>query len=81
MLAYVVEYASMRDPFGALDSNTADLGHIAGTLFDGNDLVADLDEQLEPLGDAVLILDTITLQPDWRGRQLGPLRRNGHRAS
>lgn len=73
--AYTVEYENMTDPFAILDDETADLGHIGGVLFDEDtgELVSDLEDQIDGLGDGVLIIDSVQLDPAWRGRGLGPL--------
>ena len=46
----LVDTYETRDPFALLDGQDAELGHVAGTLFDagGGRLDPDLDEQLEP---------------------------------
>ncbi len=64
-----------RDPFTLLDGEDAELGHIAGTLFDAGDgrLDPDLDEQLEPAGSRILIVHSVRLTPPWRGFGLGVL--------
>jgi GNAT superfamily N-acetyltransferase len=75
MIIVVVDIYQTRDPFGLLDSDDADLGAIAGTVFDARtgQLAPDLDDLLEPLGDWILILNSIRLTPEWRGFGLGVL--------
>ena len=53
MIIVVVDIYQTRDPFGLLDGEDADLGAIAGTVFDARtgQLDPDLDDLLEPLGD------------------------------
>ena len=71
----LVDAYETRDPFALLDGEDAELGHIAGTLFDAGDgrLDRDLDEQLEPIGSQILILHSVRLTPQWRGFGLGAL--------
>jgi GNAT superfamily N-acetyltransferase len=71
----LVDAYETRDPFGLLDGQDAELGHVAGTLFDAGDgrLDPDLDEQLEPIGSRILILHSVRLVPEWRGFGLGAL--------
>ena len=71
----VVDFYPTRDPFGLLDGEDADLGAIAGTVFDARtgELDPDLDDLLEPLGDRILILNSVRLTPEWRGFGLGVL--------
>jgi GNAT superfamily N-acetyltransferase len=71
----LVDAYETRDPFGLLDGQDAELGHVAGTLFDAGDgrLDPDLDEQLEAIGSRILILHSVRLVPQWRGFGLGAL--------
>ena len=71
----LVDAYQTRDPFALLDGQHAELGHVAGTLFDAADgrLDPDLDEQLEPAGSRLLILHSVKLAPEWRGFGLGAL--------
>jgi len=71
----LVDAYQTRDPFALLDGQDAELGHVAGTLFDAGDgrLDPDLDEQLEPAGSQILILHSVRLAPEWRGFGLGAL--------
>ena len=75
MTIVVIDVYQTRDPFGLLDGEDADLGAIAGTIFDARtgQLDPDLDELLEPLGDRILILNSVRLTPEWRGFGLGVL--------
>jgi len=75
MIIVVVDVYQTRDPFGLLDGEDADLGAIAGTVFDARtgQLDPDLDDLLEPLGDRILILNSVRLIPEWRGFGLGVL--------
>ena len=75
MIIVVVDIYQTRDPFGLLDDDDADLGAIAGTVFDARtgQLDPDLDDLLEPLGDRILILNSVRLTPGWRGFGLGVL--------
>ena len=74
----LVDTYETSDPFALLDSEDAELGHVAGTLFDAGDgrLDPDLDEQLEPIGSQILILHSVRLTPQWL-RPGSPARRNG----
>jgi hypothetical protein len=71
----LVDTYETSDPFALLDGEDAELGHVAGTLFDagGGRLDPDLDEQLEPIGSQILILHSVRLTPQWRGFGLGAL--------
>src|SRR5258708_29195911 len=71
----LVDTYETHDPFALLDGQDAELGHVAGTLFDPGDgrLDPDLDEQLEPAGSQILILHSVRLAPEWRGFGLGAL--------
>ena len=71
----LVDTYETHDPFALLDGQDAELGHVAGTLFDAGDgqLDPDLDEQLEPTGNRILILHSVRLIPEWRGFGLGAL--------
>jgi len=64
-----------HDPFALPDGQDAELGHIAGTIFDAGHgrLDPDLDEQLEPIGNQILILHSVRLVPQWQGFGLGTL--------
>ncbi|MFI9811376.1 hypothetical protein [Saccharothrix variisporea] len=74
ILAYTVEFESMADPFGELDAETADLSDIAAAVFDSSgDLDASLDDMVEAFGSGMLVIDTVRLEPAWRGYGLGPL--------
>ena len=75
MIIVVVDIYQTRDPFGLLDGEDAGLGAIAGTVFDARtgQLDPDLDDLLEPLGDRILILNSVRLAPEWRGFGLGVL--------
>jgi len=71
----LVDLYKTHDPFALLDGEDAELGRIAETLFDADDgqLDPNLDEQLEPAGDRILILHSVQLTPRWRGFGLGAL--------
>ena len=75
MTIVVIDVYQIHDPFGLLDSDDADLGAIAGTIFDARtgELDPDLDGLLEPMGDRILILNSVRLTPGWRGFGLGVL--------
>lgn len=75
MTIVVIDVYQTHDPFGLLDGEDADLGAIAGTIFDARtgQLGPDLDDLLEPMGDRILILNSVRLTPGWRGFGLGVL--------
>ena len=75
MTIVVIDVYQTHDPFGLLDGEDADLGAIAGTIFDARTghLDPDLDDLLEPMGDRILILSSVRLTPGWRGFGLGVL--------
>lgn len=58
-----------------LDALEGDLEAVGGTILDvrRGDLVDDLDEEIEPSGDRLLILNSVTLSGEWRGYGLGAL--------
>jgi hypothetical protein len=75
VLAHTVEYEEMTNPFMVLDDESADLGHIAGVVFQPasgkmRGKVADL---IQSAGHGMLIIDSVWLEPSWRGHGLGPL--------
>jgi len=69
----LVDTYETHDPFALLDGQDAELGHIAGILFDAGEgrLDPDLDRQLEPIGSRILILHSVSLAPEWRGLRPG----------
>jgi hypothetical protein len=71
----LVDTYETSDPFALLDGQDAELGHVAGVLFDPGDgqLDPELDEQLESIGSRILILHSVSLVPEWRGFGLGAL--------
>lgn len=70
----VVELHNGRDPMDALDEHSADGETIGATIFDSDgDLDQEFDDLIEPLGDRVLILDRVEIDPEFRGEGLGPL--------
>jgi GNAT superfamily N-acetyltransferase len=71
----LVDVYDTRDLFGLLDGEEADLGLIAETIFGAGSggLDPDLDEQLQPVGSRILILNSVRLTPEWRGFGLGVL--------
>jgi len=75
MRIVLIDVLDTRDPFGVLDGEDADLGLIAEAIFDpaSGRLDPELDAQLEPLGNRILILSTVRLTPEWRGFGLGTL--------
>jgi hypothetical protein len=75
MHVVAVDLDETTDPFGLLDAEDGDLGLVAETVFDPatGGLHPDLDEQLEPFGNRILILDTVQLTAPWRGFGLGAL--------
>ena len=71
----VIDPYETGDPVGLLDGESGDLGLVAETIFipGRRGLDPDLEEQLEPNGSQILILDSVRLAPPWRGFGLGPL--------
>ncbi|WP_158894547.1 hypothetical protein [Amycolatopsis anabasis] len=71
----LVDVYETEDPFGVLDGEDADLGLIAETLFDPatGRLTEGPDDRLEPMGDRILILDSVRRAPEWRGHGIGVL--------
>jgi hypothetical protein len=61
----LVDLSATADPFSVLDGENADLGLVAEALFDPvtGQLAPELDEQLEPAGDRLLILSFVRLVP------------------
>ncbi|MDN3351335.1 hypothetical protein [Actinomadura sp. DC4] len=70
-----VDLYDTRDPFGLLDDEEADLGLVAGAIFNvrSGRLDQELDDLIEPLGSRILILNSVRLAPRWRGFGLGVL--------
>jgi hypothetical protein len=70
-----VDVYDTRDPFSLLDDEHADLGIVAGTIFNvrSGELDQELDELIDPLGSRILILNSVRLAPHWRGFGLGAL--------
>lgn len=73
--AYTVDYEEMVNTFDVLDDQTADLGHIAGVIFDPatGDMRPEMEDHIEFTGHGMLIIDSVWLEPSWRGHGLGPL--------
>lgn len=69
----VVDLYNERDPVDALDEDSGDAVTVGAAIFDSGDLNEDFADLIEPLGDRVLILDSIEIVPDLRGQGLGPL--------
>jgi len=71
----LVGLLDVHDPFALLDGEDAELGRIAEAVFGAGDgqLDPDLDQQLLPAGDRILILHTVRLVPQWHGFGLGAL--------
>jgi len=69
--------AVLGDPqlWYALDAMEADLETVASTILDlgTGELVGALDELIEPADELVLILNSVVVEPDWRGFGLGAL--------
>jgi GNAT superfamily N-acetyltransferase len=61
--------------WSALDAMEADLERVASTVLETEtgDLVDDLDERIEPGGEVLLILNSVVVEPEWRGYGLGGL--------
>jgi GNAT superfamily N-acetyltransferase len=59
----------------APDALEADLEAVASTILDPNtgELVDDLDSWIEPGGEQLLMLNSVVVEPDWRGYGLGAL--------
>jgi hypothetical protein len=70
-----VDVYDTRDPFSLLDGEEADLGLVAGTIFNvrSGRLDQELDDLIEPLGSRILILNSVRLARHWRGFGLGVL--------
>lgn len=71
----IVDLYEAGNPYGLLVGESPMLSEIAKVVFDREtgDLVEDLEESLEALGDRVLIVDRVLLEPEWRGFGIGAL--------
>lgn len=63
------------DLWDALDAMEADLEKVASTVLDPStgSLADELEERIEPMHDQMLILNSVTLAPEWRGFGVGAL--------
>jgi GNAT superfamily N-acetyltransferase len=75
IVAHTVDYEEMANPFIVLDDESADLGHIAGVIFDpaSGKMRSKVTDLIESAGYGMLIIDSVWLEPSWRGHGLGPL--------
>src|SRR5664280_2421542 len=71
----IVDLLKCPDPWEALDSSNDNIAHIGETVFDVNSgqLTERLDARLDRVGDRVLVLDRVELQPQWQRHNLAAL--------
>lgn len=71
----VIDLVKCRDPWGELDTSNEDIAHIGETVFDMNtgQLAERFDTRLERIGQRVLVLDYVELEPEWQGHNLAAL--------
>lgn len=73
--ALVVQLDNGRDPFDALDEHSENAMKIGEAIFDTTtgELLDEFADTIEQLGDRVLILTELEVEPPFRGQGLGPL--------
>lgn len=71
----VVDLERCRDPWGAMDASNDDVAHIGETVFDVNtgQLAERFDSRLQRVGERVLVVDYVELEPGWQRRNLAAL--------
>ncbi len=70
-----VDLARCRDPWAELDASNDAVAHIGETVFDQNtgQLAQAFDSRLRGIGDRVLVVDYVELEPAWRRQNLAGL--------
>lgn len=70
-----VDLARCRDPWGELDASNDAVAHIGETVFDMNtgQLAQGFDSRLRRVGERVLVIDYVELEPAWQGHSLASL--------
>lgn len=63
------------DAYALVAGESGSLATIAEVIFDrsSGELVEDLEESLEVMGDRILVIDRVELEPEWRGFAIGAL--------
>lgn len=70
-----VDLARCHDPWAELDASNDAVAHIGETVFDQNtgQLAQEFDSRLRGVGDRVLIVDYVELEPAWQRQNLAAL--------
>lgn len=70
-----VDLTRCRDPWGELDASNDAVAHIGETVFDQNtgQLAEAFDSRLRRVGERVLVVDYVELEPAWQRRNLAAL--------
>lgn len=70
-----VDLARCRDPWAELDASNDAVAHIGETVFDQNtgQLAQRFDSRLHGIGDRVLVVDYVELEPVWQRQNLAAL--------
>ncbi len=69
----IVDIDETDDPFIVLDGVDVDLGTVAGVIFNlsTGELDAELEKRIMPLGNRILFINRVELEPAWRGFGIG----------
>lgn len=70
-----VDLTRCRDPWGELDASNDAVAHMGETVFDQNtgQLAEAFDSRLRRVGDRVLVVDYVELEPAWQRQNLAAL--------
>jgi hypothetical protein len=70
-----VDLYEAGNPYNLLADEGDNVSSIAEVIFDrgSGELVEDLEESLEVIGDRILVVDRVELEPEWRGFGIGAL--------
>jgi len=70
-----VDLTRCRDPWGELDASNDAVAHIGETVFDANtgQLAEGFDSRLRRVGERVLVVDYVELEPAWQRHNLAAL--------
>jgi GNAT superfamily N-acetyltransferase len=71
----VLDLYETEDAYRLLSDEGGRASKIAKVIFDcgSGQLIDDLEESIEPMGDRLLIVDEVRLEPEWRGFGIGAL--------
>lgn len=70
-----IDLARCDDPWAELDASNDAVAHIGETVFDQNtgQLAQEFDSRLRGIGDRVLVVDYVELEPEWQRQNLAAL--------